>query len=782
MSAEALPLDVLAAIGDVADGTRLLGETVQRLLDVIVPAFAHVATIDVVAATGEMRRLGARVDAPRDPQLEAALLARHQSGDTSVGVLRTAAVGESQLLTPITEATLRAIATSEADFEMLCSLHLRETMYVPLSARGRTLGVLACSTRTPERTFTPEDLRFAELLGGRIGLALDNVGLSATVSGLERRLEATLANLAAGIVVREPSGRMVFANAAAAEVLGMANVEEAFSATSEQLMARFDAFDEDGERLDLAALPSARALRGKRPEPMVVRSILRSAGRVRWLLHKATPVFEPDGTLAMAVNVFEDITEAKRAELAQRLLSRVGRELVSSLDYEETLGRIAELAVPELADWCAVSIVAGDVLRQVAVAHVNPEMVERARVWGERHPTRLDNPSGAAEVIRTGRADMAAEITEEMLQAETVTKEQVMLVRAAGMRSLIVVPMAIPGREPFGVLSLIMAESGRTFDADDLAVAEELGRRAAMAVENARLYTERSRVARTLQHSLLPPTLPDIPGFRLASLYRPAGEDADVGGDFYDAFRVMDGWLVVVGDVTGHGAEAAALTSLSRHTLRTAARLLEDPIDVLEQLNLALLERPQLSLVSVCAAALRMVDGQMTADILLAGHPPPYCIHRGQPAAVGRPGPLLGLDGRRGWALTTVRLEPGDLLVLYTDGVIDTMGASERFGEERLAETVAAAADAADAVARIDTALSTFASGPQRDDTAALAIQRVAVEAAAGASSVDEETGSLSRPAGSAYVSSSAAKPRFSQSTASGMCSGSMWWAASDSW
>ena len=128
-----------------------------------------------------------------------------------------------------------------------------------------------------------------------------------------------------------------------------------------------------------------------------------------------------------------------------------------------------------------------------------------------------------------------------------------------------------------------------------------------MAVENARLYADRVHVAQTLQRGLLPPVLPEVPGFRLASLYRPAGELSEVGGDFYDAFQTPAGWMVAVGDVTGHGAVAAALTSLSRFTLRTAARLLADPVAAVQQVNEALLEQPELSLVSLCCALLTTV-------------------------------------------------------------------------------------------------------------------------------------------------------------------------------
>ena len=190
-----------------------------------------------------------------------------------------------------------------------------------------------------------------------------------------------------------------------------------------------------------------------------------------------------------------------------------------------------------------------------------------------------------------------------------------------------------------------MAKSGRTFGATELALAAELGRRAAIAVENARLYAERSAIAATLQRSLLPPDLPEIPGFRLASLYRAAGEQNEVGGDFYDAFEAPGGWMVVVGDVAGRGAEAAALTSLSRYTFRTAGKLLGDPIAALERLNAALRERPRLSLVSVCCVMLRVPAATCSAELVLAGHPPAYHLRRGPRAQ--------SACSRRSWARTS---------------------------------------------------------------------------------------------------------------------------------
>ncbi len=718
--------ELLAAVGEVADGTLSLEETTERLLDIVVPAFADLALLDAISSPGEIRRLGARVEAPQRAEAERALLRRRRVAAAPVGVAAAITSGKSELLSPITDAHLRALASSEEDLALLGSLAMRAAMFVPLRARGRVLGALACGVGSSGRDYGEDDLRFAEVLAGRFALALDNAGLSAAVSGLEQQFEATLANLAEAVIVRDAGGRMIFANAAAARLLGLGSVEQVTGAGAEALMALYDVYDETGRPITLADLPTAVAERGEYAEPLLVRNVIRATGDERWLLHKATPVFHDDGALSLIVSVIENVTEVKRAELAQRLLAQAGKELSSSLDYEQTLQRVAQLAVPELADWCGVVIRGeGDVLEQVAVAHSDPERVEVARRFGERYPARMTDPTGTPEVVRSGKSQLIPQITEEMLVAAEITDEQLDLIRELQMRSVIIVPLEIAGRAPIGALSLVMADSGRVFDEDDLTLAEELARRAATAVENSRLYTESVHIADTLQQSLLPPVLPRIHGFSLASLYRAAGEQNEVGGDFYDAFEVAGGWLVVVGDVAGRGAEAAALTSLSRHTLRTAAKLLGDPIAALGQLNAALRERPRLSLVSVCCALLRPADGRVGATVVLAGHPPAYLVRGGEPQAVGIFAPFLGVDDTGAWQGVELALEVGDRLVLYTDGVIDTVGASERFGEERLERALRGTGDAAETVRRIEEAVSAFASGPQVDDTAVLVVERV---------------------------------------------------------
>jgi serine phosphatase RsbU (regulator of sigma subunit) len=223
-----------------------------------------------------------------------------------------------------------------------------------------------------------------------------------------------------------------------------------------------------------------------------------------------------------------------------------------------------------------------------------------------------------------------------------------------------------------------------------------------------------------------------MPGWTAATLYRPAGDENWVGGDFYDAFAVRGGWLAIVGDVAGRGAAAAALTGLARHTLRTAATLLDDPLEAVRTLNGALLALDAMSLCSVAAVLLAEDDdGNATAEIVCAGHPQPLLVRRGAVRPIGSFSPMLGAYPIDGWERTSHGLEPGDVLVLFTDGVFDTVGRDERFGEDRLERTLAGASDAPDAVARINAALSAFEVGEQADDTAILAVQRVPVAAIA---------------------------------------------------
>ena len=200
-------------------------------------------------------------------------------------------------------------------------------------------------------------------------------------------------------------------------------------------------------------------------------------------------------------------------------------------------------------------------------------------------------------------------------------------------------PMTLRDRV-LGVISFVSAESGRRFDEHDLALAEDLALRAAAAVENARLFETASAIAQTLQTSLLPPVLPELPGMELAAAYLPAGKGYEVGGDFYDVFNTADDqWYLVIGDVCGKGAEAAAVTALARYTIRAAAVRRRSPAAILRWLSDAMLQQAERR-------------RALLHDRLRAPGPRPLAgprdrrVRRPPAAATGARGPQLG--GGRG--------------------------------------------------------------------------------------------------------------------------------------
>ena len=719
---------VLAATGEIADGTRDLPATVAALNELLVPTVADICIVDAMSG-GEIRRLAVRAAGPRGEELATTFAARAPLLPDDPRLPAQPFLAER-----VDEELLRRLAANEGELERLRAAQVGSAIVVPLRARGRRLGALTLLvTPHSQRRYGREDFEFARVLAGRAALALDNAGLFAELETIEAQLTAVLSTLAEAVTVQHTGGALIYANEAAAHMLGYDSAQELLSTPVDQIVNTFESMKEDGSPVELDDLPGRQLLAGHPdPKPLVVRAVDKRTGGVDWRVTKASGVYGSDGELKLVVNVIEDITEVKRAELAQRMLARAGELLSSSLDYERTLQQVAELAVPELADWCTVSLPdAHGYVRAVAVAHVDPEKVALARRIGERYPSRLDAPTGVAQILRDGQSQLVNDIPPEMLALVAQDDEHLELLSAVGLRAGLSVAMTAGGKI-IGALSLISAESGRTFTDADVVLAEELARRAGTAVENARLYTERSNIARTLQTSLLPRSLPNMPGWKAATLYRPAGDENWVGGDFYDTISVAGGWLAIVGDVVGRGAPAAALTGLARHTLRTAATLLDDPLDAVKTLNDELLARADMSLCSVAAVLLCDRDaGTATAQLVCAGHPLPLLVRDGQVRAVGAFSPMLGAYAIEEWARTEVDLEPGDVLALFTDGVFDAVGEDGRFGEERLARTLTAATDADDVVARIDAALSAFAVGEQADDTAVLAVQRVAVAAIA---------------------------------------------------
>jgi len=279
-------------------------------------------------------------------------------------------------------------------------------------------------------------------------------------------------------------------------------------------------------------------------------------------------------------------------------------------------------------------------------------------------------------------------------------------------------------------MTLVNTESLRRFDDDDREFAEQVAAQAAVAVENARLATDRRETASTLQKSLLPDVVPGIEGWNVATLYRAAraAEEVEVGGDFYD-FYESDGWLVLLGDVTGKGIKAAALTSLVRHGARFLSRYERRPSRILAGLNAALGEQPGLLLCTALCVRLH-ADRAIIAS---AGHPPALVVRDdGRVREIGAAGPILGAWPGAGWSDYAVPVAGDETLFLYTDGVLDTRGEHERYGVARLKRLLCehAGRPPERLLAELEAALDTFQVGPQADDTAAVALRPVSRAAA----------------------------------------------------
>jgi PAS domain S-box-containing protein len=453
-----------------------------------------------------------------------------------------------------------------------------------------------------------------------------------------------------------------------------------------------------------------------------------------------------DGRETLCV-VAHDVTERKKNEEAQRFLAEAGASLSSSLDYRATLSRMARLAVPHLADWCAVDVLEEDgSLDRLAVVHEDPEKVALAYELERRYPTDPEAPYGVPQVLRTGRSEFVQEIPDSLLDEIAVDVEHRELLRELGLKSYVIVPLVARGRT-LGAITLVSAESGRRYGTAELELVEELARRAALAVDNARLYRGRSEIARTLQGSLLPSRLPEVPGVEVGLSYLPAGE-VDVGGDFYDLFDATraDGeeedpsepsssWGVAIGDVCGKGAEAAAMLALARHTIRAVAMRETHPAAVLAGLNEAMLrqrrERDDYKFCTIAYARLETGEGDAEhgarITVSCGGHAAPVLLKAdGSIRKLECSGRALGVFDDANLAEQETYLAPGDALVLYTDGVIEARSPDGTFfGEERLTALLRSSADldASTLASRIESAVLEFQENDPRDDVAVLVLR-----------------------------------------------------------
>jgi serine phosphatase RsbU (regulator of sigma subunit)/anti-sigma regulatory factor (Ser/Thr protein kinase) len=555
-------------------------------------------------------------------------------------------------------------------------------------------------------------------------LAAENERLVTALHARERELTAVVDGIADAVLVHDAAGRPKYANERAAEILAMPDAAAVLAAEPGAIPAGFRFFDPAGEPLGPERFPGRRIFQGD-PDPpdLLARNVNRATGLERWTVTKATAVPGPDGKPVLAVNVIEDVTEARRREEATELLAEAGQVLGSSLDLQSTLDRVASLAVPRLADWCSVDLPDGPNIRTAAVAHTDPGLREAGELLLERHPSRMDDDYGVAAVLRGEGSVVRADVSHEQLQRYAQDERHLAELEVLGITHLAIVGMDTAG-QTIGSLTLVRGAARPAFTPEEVQLAEELARRAGTAVLNASLYEERVLVADTLQRSLLPPELPSPDGLQMASHYRAVGRAGEVGGDFYDAFPLPDGWLVAIGDVTGKGAEAAALTGLARAAFEAVTTLTGRPGLALEHLHGLLARRGDMALATVGALHFHAGEDPPRATVFCAGHPPTLLIRDGAVTALTASGPILGAFVGQQWLEAEVTLREGDVLLLRTDGVTDSVGDEGRLGEERLQAALegSPAGDAQAAVDRVRSLVEAHQAGAARDDIAIIAV------------------------------------------------------------
>jgi PAS domain S-box-containing protein len=495
--------------------------------------------------------------------------------------------------------------------------------------------------------------------------------------------------------------------------------------TAEEAIGRHISFIVPPDHKDEEKVILERVMRGERLDTYETERIRADGARISVSL-TVSPIRSPMRGLIGASVVARDITAQVRRRRAQEFLVTASRLLDSSLDPEETARTIVATAVPELAELCLIDFRRPDGwYGDSIVAGANPEMA--ARLERIRRDRPLD-PAGehpVAQVLRLNQPMIwrdlkAPEVVDKVSQSE----DHLQLMRDAGYNSAAVVPLVARGRV-LGALSFLHAHGDLRYDPGDLDFLSELGERAALALDNARLYRERDRVAKSLQRGLRPPRPADVDGLDVSVVFEAAGEGIEIGGDLYDVLPSEHGCWVLVGDVAGKGSTAASVSVAVRHSVRGLTREIGEPDEVLRRVNELLLAGESLNdFATAMLACLRREESGWLLTLASAGHPPAVLTGDDGPELLGG-GTVLGAWQEANVELHKRRLEPGSTLALCTDGWLEAGPVTTHQGPEVFAEMTQALAglELDELTERLRADAVTRSSGTLRDDLVVLAVR-----------------------------------------------------------
>jgi PAS domain S-box-containing protein len=722
----------LAAVASL--GQRALsGRPLASLLDDAVRLVATTLGVEVVQAfeclvDGDVLLLRAASGVPED-----------SVGVTTVDVGRSSQAGYTAMTrAPVVSADLpadgRFVLTSHGK-----GLGIRSGVTVVISGAERAVwGVLGAHC-VAHRDFTADDVHFLELVANVLGVAIQRKQAEESLRESHARVDLSLR--AGGMVSWEwdlSDNTLKWEGS----LPGILDEGGGSMNTIESFLEWIHPDDRHEVAENLAAVG---------PGQDEYQSLFRmnAPGEPRWLEVRGKIVHDDDAAPGRMLGVVTDVTErqlideikssllegehqarveSERARERLSLLAEAGAALASSLEPRSTLLVLRDLLLPRLCDALEIYAVEDGELDEIALDHVDPAITPLlAEVRRRRVEAGGEGLWSARRAVRTGRSELIEDIPPEVLDERAVDPEVRELLRRIDPRSAMAMPLVARGRV-VGAMTMLRCGDRPPFTPDDLALVEDLAARTGLAVDNARLFESRSAVARTLQRSLLPPALPEIPGVDVATRYRVAGGEIEIGGDFYDLFEVGGGaWAVVIGDVCGKGTVAAALTGLVRHTVRAAAVREELPSRILHLTNQVILDQIEDS--RFCTAAMLRLELEPQGLAITAscgGHPLPLVLRAdGTVEKVRASGTLLGVVPDPVLRDVDVHLAPGESIVLYTDGVTEARRDGQLFGEARLIDVLTGhpELDAFAIADLVEGAVEEFQGAGGNDDTAVLVLR-----------------------------------------------------------
>jgi len=557
----------------------------------------------------------------------------------------------ARLIAPIEDAWIETVAADAAHADAIRALDVNSVMAVPLIARMRTLGMLTfgrCGAMPP---FTAGDLATAKELARRGAATLENAHLYALSRENERR--------AAAIADAVPQ---IFWTALAGGAIDWYN-RRWYEYTGQ---TEADAADRGWESVQHPRdLPDVqrewrRALITGKPFEMSHR-LRGSDGVYRWFLTRVVPQKNDNGTIERWYGATTNVDAERRATLQLAFFSDFGQRLSSLPTLDATLDAVVESLVPNFADWAMVELHDDGETYVAAAEHAAAATRRELRALIGLRTTDGTTLAVGDEALRTGRTGI--------VYGDHPSPEA----GAAAFTSAVAVPLVVETAVR-GVLTLAMVEAAGAFSDADLPFVEEIARRIAPALARAEIYERERRIAQTFQSAVLPRRLPELAGLRFDALYEPGKAEALVGGDWFDAFRLADGRIVLtIGDVVGSGLAAATAMGETRQSIRGAAAINPDPAILLDAADRVLTDGPDDRYATAWAGIIDPID--FSLRYASAGHPPPMVRDRDSIVRVLEGGGLpLGLSGTLAQRRTTFTtfIEPGSLLLLFTDGLIES--------------------------------------------------------------------------------------------------------------